>query len=219
MTSANPYDSRSTFDLSGGGQGVIFRLQALEDQGLTKLAKLPFSIRVLLEAALRNHDGFLVTDDDVKAIAGWQPQAERNEIPFIPARVILQDFTGVPAVVDIAACRNAVVDLGGDASKVNPAVNVDLVIDHSVQVDIDGRHTDALLKNLDIEYKRNAERYEFLKWGQRNLANFRAVPPGRGIVHQVNLEWIAQRCVQQRGRRRAALLPRHASSGPTATPR
>jgi aconitate hydratase len=192
VTSANPYDSRSTFDLSGGGQGVIFRLQALEDKGLTKLAKLPFSIRVLLEAALRNHDGFLVTDDDVATIAGWQPRAERVEIPFIPARVILQDFTGVPAVVDIAACRNAMVDLGGDASRVNPAVNVDLVIDHSVQVDVDGHHSDALLKNLDIEYKRNAERYEFLKWGQRNLSNFRAVPPGRGIVHQVNLEWIAQ---------------------------
>ena len=192
MTSANPYDSRSTFDLSGGGQGVIFRLQALEDQGLTQLAKLPFSIRVLLEAALRNHDGFLVTDADVKTIASWTPQAERSEIPFIPARVILQDFTGVPAVVDIAACRNAVVELGGDATKVNPAVNVDLVIDHSVQVDVDGRHGDSLLKNLNIEYKRNAERYEFLKWGQRNLANFRAVPPGRGIVHQVNLEWIAE---------------------------
>ena len=192
MTSANPYDSRSTFELSGGGQGVIFRLQALEDAGLATLAKLPFSIRVLLEAALRNHDGFLVTDEDLKTIAGWQPKGERVEIPFIPARVILQDFTGVPAVVDIAACRNAMVELGGDPAKVNPAVNVDLVIDHSVQVDTDGRHADALLKNLDIEYKRNAERYEFLKWGQRNLENFRAVPPGRGIVHQVNLEWIAE---------------------------
>jgi aconitate hydratase len=192
VTSANPFESRSSFELSGGGQGVIFRLQALEEQGLTKLAKLPFSIRVLLEAALRNHDGFLVTDADVNTIAGWQPTAERVEIPFIPARVILQDFTGVPAVVDIAACRNAMVELGGDATKVNPAVNVDLVIDHSVQVDVDGRSTDALLRNLDIEYKRNEERYEFLKWGQRNLDNFRAVPPGRGIVHQVNLEWIAE---------------------------
>jgi aconitate hydratase len=192
VTSANPYDSRSTFDLSGGGQGVLFRLQALEERGLTKLARLPFSIRVLLEAALRNHDGFLVTDKDLEIIAGWQPKAERVEIPFIPARVILQDFTGVPAVVDIAACRNAMVDLGGDPAKANPLVNVDLVIDHSVQVDMDGRHPDALLRNLNIEYARNDERYEFLKWGQRNLANFRAVPPGRGIVHQVNLEWIAE---------------------------
>ena len=191
MTSANPYDSRSTFALAGGGQGVIFRLQALEDRGLTKLAKLPFSIRVLLEAALRNHDEFLVTHKDIETIAGWQPQGERVEIPFIPARVILQDFTGVPAVVDIAACRNAITELGGDPKKVNPLVNVDLVIDHSVQVDVDGRHPDSLLRNLEIEYGRNNERYEFLKWGQRNLDNFRAVPPGRGIVHQVNLEWIA----------------------------
>jgi aconitate hydratase len=192
VTIANPYDSRSTFDLAGGGQGVIFRLQALEDRGLTQLAKLPFSIRVLLEAALRNHDGFLVTDKDLETIAGWQPKAERVEIPFIPARVILQDFTGVPAVVDIAACRNAMVELGGDPAKANPLVNVDLVIDHSVQVDFDGRNADALLRNLNVEYDRNDERYEFLKWGQRNLANFRAVPPGRGIVHQVNLEWIAE---------------------------
>ena len=192
MTSANPYDSRSSFDLADGSQGVIFRLQALEDKGLAKLAKLPFSIRVLLEAALRDHDGFLVTDGDLERIAGWQPNAERVEIPFIPARVILQDFTGVPAVVDIAALRNAMVELGGDATSVNPLVNVDLVIDHSVQVDVDGHHGDALLKNLNIEYGRNNERYEFLKWGQRNLDNFRAVPPGRGIVHQVNLEWIAE---------------------------
>ncbi len=130
-------------------------------------------------------------DEDVKRIAAWSPNESRQEIPFIPARVILQDFTGVPAVVDIAACRNAVVELGGDASKVNPLVNVDLVIDHSVQVDVDGRHADSLMRNLEIEYDRNTERYEFLKWGQINLSNFQAVPPGRGIVHQVNLEYIA----------------------------
>ncbi len=187
----SPFDSRDHFALADGSKGVIYRLQVLEDQGMTELAKLPVSIRVLLEAALRNHDGFLVTDENVATIAGWQPHAERSEIPFIPARVILQDFTGVPAVVDIAACRNAMVELGGDPKLANPLVNVDLVIDHSVQVDVSGRTTDALLKNLDIEYHRNAERYEFLKWGQRNLANFRAVPPGRGIVHQINLEWIA----------------------------
>ncbi len=189
--SDDTYGSRTTFPLAGGGEGTYFKLQALEDKGLTTLSKLPFSIRVLLEAALRNHDGFLVRDEDVAEIAGWKPKGERKEIPFIPARVILQDFTGVPAVVDIAACRNAIVELGGDPKKVNPAVNVDLVIDHSVQVDIDGRDPDALIKNLNIEYKRNDERYEFLKWGQKNLDNFRAVPPGRGIVHQVNLEWIA----------------------------
>jgi len=189
--SDDTYGSRTTFPLAGGGEGTYFKLQALEDEGLTTLSKLPYSIRVLLEAALRNHDGFLVRDEDVTEIASWKPSGERQEIPFIPARVILQDFTGVPAVVDIAACRNAIVELGGDPKKVNPAVNVDLVIDHSVQVDVDGRHADALIRNLNIEYKRNDERYEFLKWGQKNLHNFRAVPPGRGIVHQVNLEWIA----------------------------
>ncbi|TPV95139.1 MAG: aconitate hydratase AcnA [Myxococcales bacterium FL481] len=191
MTGSNPFAARSQLVLADGNAGTFFRLGALEEAGLTKLARLPFSIRVLLESALRNHNGFSVRDEDVRNIAGWRPQADRSEIPFIPARVILQDFTGVPAVVDIAACRNAIVELGGDPARVNPAVEVDLVIDHSVQVDIDGRHADSLLRNLDIEYRRNAERYEFLKWGQRNLDNFRAVPPGRGIVHQVNLEWIA----------------------------
>jgi len=191
MSKRNPFGSRDQFSLSEGGRGTLFRLGALEEQGLCTLARLPFSIRVLLESALRNHDDFLVRDEDVKRIAAWNPQDTREEIPFIPARVILQDFTGVPAVVDIAACRNAIVDLGGDASKVNPLVNVDLVIDHSVQVDVDGRHADSLMRNLEIEYDRNAERYEFLKWGQINLSNFQAVPPGRGIVHQVNLEYIA----------------------------
>lgn len=192
MASSLPQDLRTHVQLADKASAVIVRPRALHDAGLCNLDKLPFSIRVLLESALRNHDGFLVTDDDVKTIAAWKPQAERSEIPFIPARVILQDFTGVPAVVDIAACRNAMVELGGNPTQVNPAVNVDLVIDHSVQVDIDGRHEDALLRNLDIEYRRNGERYAFLKWGQKNLSNFSAVPPGRGIVHQVNLEWIAQ---------------------------
>ncbi len=191
MSKRNPFGSRDQFSLSEGGNGTLFRLGALEEQGLCSLSRLPFSIRVLLESALRNHDDFLVRDEDVKRIAAWDPNESRQEIPFIPARVILQDFTGVPAVVDIAACRNAVVELGGDASKVNPLVNVDLVIDHSVQVDVDGRHADSLMRNLEIEYDRNTERYEFLKWGQINLSNFQAVPPGRGIVHQVNLEYIA----------------------------
>ena len=204
---ALPEDIRKTLPLADGSEGIYYPLQAIEDAGLAELAKLPFSIRVLLEAALRKRDGFLVTDDDLSNLAGWQPQGERSEIPVIPARVILQDFTGVPAVVDIAACRNAMVDLGGDASRVNPAVNVDLVIDHSVQVDVDGRHVNALLRNLDIEYKRNRERYEFLKWGQRNLDNFRAVPPGRGIVHQVNLEWIAQVAFRQQSEAGPVLYP------------
>ena len=184
--SGNPFAAEATLS-TAAGEYTIHRLQKLADDGLGDIATLPFSIRVLLESALRNHDGFLVTDADVTTIAGWQPRGERSEIPFIPARVILQDFTGVPAVVDMAACRNAMVELGGDPAKANPVVNVDLVIDHSVQVDIDGRDGQALLKNLNIEYDRNQERYEFLKWGQHNLSNFRAVPPGGGIVHQVNL--------------------------------
>ncbi len=187
----HPYNAKQTFELADGSEGVIFKLQALEDAGVCTLADLPFSIRILLESALRNHDGFLVEDKDITNIAQWTPNGERGEIPFLPGRVILQDFTGVPAVVDIAALRNAMVELGGDPKKVNPQVPVDLVIDHSVQVDVSGRHADALERNMEIEYQRNNERYEFLKWGQLNFDNFGAVPPGRGIVHQVNLEYLA----------------------------
>jgi aconitate hydratase len=190
--SKTDFGAKGTFELADGSQGTIYRLQALEDAGHARLSQLPYSIRVLLEAALRKHDGFLVRDEDVQNIAGWQPDGARMEIPFIPSRVILQDFTGVPAVVDIAALRNAMVDLGGDPRKVNPLVPVNLVIDHSVQVDVSGRFADAHTKNMEIEYHRNGERYEFLKWGQENFDNFGAVPPGRGIVHQVNLEWIAK---------------------------
>ncbi|MFT6396376.1 MAG: aconitate hydratase [Bradymonadia bacterium] len=189
----NAFGARDTFTLADGSSADYYRLSALEEAGVVEnLEKLPFSIRVLLEAALRNHDGYLVSDDDVKTLASWKPKMQAKEFPFMPARVILQDFTGVPAVVDLAALRNAMVELGGDPRKVNPQVPVDLVIDHSVQVDFSGRDANARAKNLEIEYKRNKERYEFLKWGQLNLKNFRAVPPGRGIVHQVNLEWIAK---------------------------
>ncbi|MFT4705225.1 MAG: aconitate hydratase [Bradymonadia bacterium] len=188
----NAFGARKTFTLADGSDAYFYDLHTLEEQGHATLVKLPFSIRVLLEAALRKHDGFLVTDDAVKTIGGWSPTMEQTEIPFLPARVILQDFTGVPAVVDLAALRNAMVDLGGDPKKVNPLVPVDLVIDHSVQVDFSGRFADASQRNLEIEYQRNQERYEFLKWGQLNLEDFSAVPPGRGIVHQVNLEWIAK---------------------------
>ena len=186
------FGSRDKFSLADGSAATIFRISQIDKLGLADTTKLPFSIRVLLEAALRNHDGFLVRDQDVVALATWSPASEKVEVPFIPARVILQDFTGVPVVVDLAALRDAMVALGGDPKKVNPLVPVDLVIDHSVQVDFSGRFTDASTRNLEIEYARNQERYEFLKWGQLNLDNFRAVPPGRGIVHQVNLEWIAQ---------------------------
>ena len=191
MTDTTDFGARQSFELCDGTTANYFQLSALEKAGHTKLSRLPYSIRVLLEGALRNHDGFLVRDEDVLNIASWQPNGDRGEIPFMPSRVILQDFTGVPAVVDIAALRNAMQDLGGDPQKVNPAVPVDLVIDHSVQVDYSGRFEDAREKNMELEYHRNGERYAFLKWGQENLERFTAVPPGRGIVHQVNLEWIA----------------------------
>ncbi len=170
--------------------GEYFHIDDIENHNVN-ISSLPYSIRVLLEGALRNCDGFLVRDEDVLRIANWKPDGTRDEIPFLPSRVILQDFTGVPAVVDLAALRDAMVELDGDPEKVNPKVPVDLVIDHSVQVDISGANPEALGLNLDIEYHRNMERYKFLKWGQKSLKNFRAVPPSRGIVHQVNLEWIA----------------------------
>ena len=178
--------------------GHYHALDSLDESGLDT-SKLPYSIRVLLEGALRNCDGFLITEQDVRNIAGWSANGERGEIPFRPSRVILQDFTGVPAVVDLAALRDAMVEMGGNPEKVNPQVPVDLVIDHSVQVDVSGSNTQALDMNLDIEYYRNMERYTFLKWGQQSLENFRAVPPSRGIVHQVNLEWIATVARQENG--------------------
>ncbi|MDG1535762.1 MAG: aconitate hydratase AcnA [Candidatus Thalassarchaeaceae archaeon] len=191
MGERDGFDSLRTFTKSDDSQAHFHALFHLQESGICELDSLPFTIRLLLEAALRKCDGFLVTRDDVERIAAWSPTMTPEEIPFAPSRVILQDFTGVPAVVDIAALRDAMVELGGDPEKVNPQVPVDLVIDHSVQVDVSGLFPDARERNLEIEYQRNMERYQFLKWGQHSLDNFRAVPPGRGIVHQVNLEWIA----------------------------
>ena len=189
--------AKQEFTLSDGSKSSLVPLTAAISEEVIRT--LPRSIRVLLEGALRNCDGFLVREEDVKAIANWTPDGERGEIPFMPSRVILQDFTGVPAVVDMAALRQAMVELGGDPSKVNPQVPVDLVIDHSVQVDYSGMFKDAEEKNLEIEYQRNMERYKFLKWGQQSLSDFRAVPPGRGIVHQINLEWIASVAREENG--------------------
>ena len=191
MMDSEGFDSLRSFSKSDGTEADFHSLSHLQELGLCDLDSLPFTIRLLLEAALRKCDGFLITREDVERIASWSPTMTPEEIPFSPSRVILQDFTGVPAVVDIAALRDAMVELGGDPEKVNPQVPVDLVIDHSVQVDVSGLFSDARERNLEIEYQRNMERYEFLKWGQQSLDNFRAVPPGRGIVHQVNLEWIA----------------------------
>jgi aconitate hydratase len=174
------------------GRVSIFRLAALERAGLVEgLARLPYSIRVLLEAVLRNVDGEVVTEEDVRRLAGWSAAAlAPAEFPYMPARVILQDFTGVPAVVDLAAMRAAVARLGGDPRRINPLVPVDLVIDHSVQVDVFGS-ADAVARNAAFEFERNRERYEFLRWGQQAFDRFRVVPPATGIVHQVNLEYLA----------------------------
>ncbi len=167
-------------------------LQKLERAGFLNVSRLPFSMKVLLESALRSCDGFSVTEKDVKALASWAPKAAvREDIPFKPARVLMQDFTGVPCVVDLAAMRDAMQCLGGDPRKINPLIPIDLVIDHSVQVDAFGSAA-ALGINADLEFSRNRQRYEFLRWGQNAFANFRVVPPATGIVHQVNLEYLAQ---------------------------
>ena len=188
--SSQPFSARSTFD-TGNGRAAFFHLRSLDDAGVTSTSRLPYSLRMILEALLRTCDGYEVTEDDVRALATWNAAkpAER-EIPFKPARVVLQDFTGVPCVVDLAAMRAAMRRLGGDPAKINPLVPVDLVIDHSVQVDFFGS-ADALTKNVDVEFARNAERYAFLRWGQQAFRNFRVVPPAIGIVHQVNLEYLA----------------------------
>ncbi len=184
------FNAKGTLTI-GGKDYTYYRLDALEKAGLTTLSRLPFSIRILLEAALRQCNDMEITQQDVKNIASWSAQGERPGIPLLPARVVMQDFTGVPAVVDLAAMRSAVARLGGDPKKINPLVPVDLVIDHSVQVDFFAS-PEALSRNTEMEFQRNKERYEFLKWGQKAFKNFRVVPPMTGIVHQVNLEYLAE---------------------------
>jgi aconitate hydratase len=185
------FGAKDTFE-TGSGPATIYRLSALEQAGITQINRLPYSIRILLEAALRQADGFEITRESIETIAKWGPEsAGKVEIPFKPARVVLQDFTGVPSVVDLAALRNAMQRLGGDPRKVNPMVPVDLVIDHSVQVDQFGTIL-AQWYNAEREFERNRERYEFLKWGRGAFDNFRVVPPAMGIVHQVNLEYLAK---------------------------
>jgi aconitate hydratase len=189
-TPVDPFSARATFE-TGSGPATLYRLRALDDAGITNTSRLPYSIRMVLEALLRTCDDYEVTQADVKALATWNAaKPAETEIPFKPARVVLQDFTGVPCVVDLAAMRAAMRRLGGDPKKINPLVPVDLVIDHSVQVDFFGA-ADSLEKNVEIEFERNAERYAFLRWGQQAFQNFRVVPPAIGIVHQVNLEYLA----------------------------
>jgi aconitate hydratase len=187
--SSNSFDARSTLTV-GDAEYEIYRLDALQEQ--FDVARLPYSIKVLLENVLRLEDGESVTSDDVEAIAKWDAAAEPSvEIPYQPARVLMQDFTGVPAVVDLAAMRDAMDEIDGDPAKINPLVDVDLIIDHSVQVDAFGNER-AFEINAERDFERNRERYSFLKWGQESFDNFRVVPPATGICHQVNLEYIAQ---------------------------
>lgn len=184
---ADPFNARKSFQ-----KGYLYSLPELEKAGLGNISKLPVSIRVVLESLLRNCDGKRVTEDDVRALAKWNPaKPDSREVPFVVSRIVLQDFTGVPLLVDLAAMRDAVKTIGGDPAKIEPLVPVDLVVDHSVQVDRAGT-AQAFQQNLDIEFERNRERYEFLKWGQQAFETFSVVPPAIGIVHQVNLEYLAR---------------------------
>src|ERR1035437_3887863 len=191
-TSHNLFDTLQTFELGSGQLGKFYSLPALEKAGVGPISKLPVSIRLVLESVLRNCDGKKVTKQNVRALANWRPNAERTEeIPFIVARIVLQDFTGVPLLVDLAAMRSAVARMEKNPKIIEPLVPVDLVVDHSVQVDVNGT-PDAFQRNLEIEFQRNRERYKFLKWGMQAFDTFKVVPPGIGIVHQVNLEYLAK---------------------------
>jgi aconitate hydratase len=195
----NTFDTLDSFPLANGNTGRFYSLPKLERAGIGPVSTLPVSIRVVLESVLRNVDGKKITENDVRTLANWGASAERTEeIPFMVARVLLQDFTGVPLLVDLAAMRTAAQRAGSDPKIIEPLVPVDLVIDHSVQVDFSNR-PDALALNMDIEFKRNQQRYQFLKWGMQAFNGFRVVPPGIGIVHQVNLEYLALGVLEKEG--------------------
>lgn len=190
MSNQDVFQSRKSFEINGK-RYHYYHLGALEEAGIGKVSNLPYSIKVLLESVLRQYDGRVITKEHVENLAKWgTSEVKEVDVPFKPSRVILQDFTGVPAVVDLASLRKAMADLGGDPNKINPEKPVDLVIDHSVQVDKYGT-ADALQANMDLEFERNTERYQFLSWAQKAFDNYRAVPPATGIVHQVNLEFLA----------------------------
>src|SRR5258707_12974968 len=199
------------FDAGKEREGFLFSLPALEEQGIGKISRLPVSIRIVLESVLRNCDGKKVRRKDVASLAKWNAKSPANEeIPFVVERIVLQDFTGVPLIVDLAAMRSAVQRLGGDPKIIELLVPVDLVVDHSVQVDFFGSPR-ALELNLGMEFKRNRERYQFLKWGQQAFKTFQLIPPGIGIVHQVNLEYLAKGVLSQkseiRGQRSEIFYP------------
>jgi aconitate hydratase len=197
--SQNHFGLPQAFDVGDGKTGSFYSLPALEKGGVGSISKLPISIRLVLESVLRNCDGKKITEQNVRALANWRPNAERTEeIPFIVARIVLQDFTGVPLLVDLAAMRSAVARMGKNPKIIEPLVPVDLVVDHSVQVDVNGT-PDAFQRNLEIEFQRNRERYKFLKWGMQAFDTFKVVPPGIGIVHQVNLEYLAKGVLEAGG--------------------
>ncbi|MCX8156927.1 MAG: aconitate hydratase AcnA [Verrucomicrobiae bacterium] len=195
----DPFGVRRNFDLGNGRTGVLYSLPALEQAGVGRISRLPVSLRLVLEAVLRHCDGRRVTEQNVRDLANWQPQAPRTaEIPFVVARIVLQDFTGVPLLVDLAAMRSAMARMGRDPKRIEPLVPVDLVVDHSVQVDFAGT-PDAFARNLELEFQRNRERYQLLKWGMQAFKTFKVVPPGIGIIHQVNLEYLAKGVLEQHG--------------------
>ncbi|MDX6298723.1 MAG: aconitate hydratase, partial [Nocardioidaceae bacterium] len=190
MSTVDSFGAKGTLDV-GDESYEIYRLSSVAGDGLD-VASLPYSLKVLLENLLRAEDGSDITADDVRAVAGWDPDSmPSQEIQYTPARVIMQDFTGVPAIVDLATMREAMSDLGGDPTLINPLAPAELVIDHSVIADVFGT-SNAFERNVEFEYGRNRERYQFLRWGQGAFDNFKVVPPGTGIVHQVNIEHLAQ---------------------------
>src|SRR5512138_964509 len=196
---ADPLGATKTFEISPGRTGRLVSLPELERRGFGTISRLPVSLRIVLESLARNVDGHRVTEEDVRALAGWQPRGARTrEVPFVVARVLLQDFTGVPLIADLAAMRSAVARLGKDPLLVDPLVPVDLVVDHSVQVDAFAS-PDALRVNMDLEFDRNLPRYEFLKWGTQAFQRLRIVPPGIGICHQVNLEYLSRGVLERDG--------------------
>jgi aconitate hydratase len=197
--SQNLFNTRQTFNLANGKQGTLYSLPALEAAGIGKISRLPVSIRIVLESVLRNCDGKKVAEQHVRQLANWQPNAPRTEeIPFVVARIVLQDFTGVPLLADLAAMRDAAAKMGKDPKIIEPLVPVNLVVDHSVQVD-HYNSPDALKLNMELEFERNAERYRFMKWGMQAFDTFKVVPPGIGIVHQVNLEYLARGVLHKDG--------------------
>ncbi len=213
MSAVNSFGAKDNLSVDGTDYEV-FRIDTVPGY-----EKLPYSLKVLLENLLRTEDGANVTKEQIQALGSWQPNAEPDtEIQFTPARVIMQDFTGVPCIVDLATMREAIAALGGDPEKVNPLAPAELVIDHSVIADLFGT-ADALERNVEIEYERNGERYQFLRWGQTAFDDFKVVPPGTGIVHQVNIEYLARVTYTRDGRwRRCGRTPTPASA-PTRTPR